>query len=249
MPLYEGVHAHPDGESTVARMAATAAEYEFDGIVVRNHSDATADWNAGTQDSSVEDGEFAERIHEEYGVDVVDAIEIRADNPETASGHVGNYRPKHTILGLHGGTNKLNRFAVENERVDVLAHPMRDRGDFNHVLAKAAVENSVRVEFDLSRVLRMDGGPRVQALSDLRKLREIIEQYDVPFVVSANPRSHLQVRAPRELAAVGQAIGFSKDQILQGLEEWEVLAERNRERMSDEFIAPGVKRGKYEEKS
>jgi len=243
MPLYEGVHAHPDGDSTVARMAATAAAYEFDGVVVRNHSDATIDWDAD------DPGACPERIAEEYDVDVVDAIEIRADNPEVAAGHLGNYRPKHTVLALHGGTNALNRFAVEQARVDVLAHPMRGQGDFNHVLAKAAVEHDVRVEFDLSRVLRNDGGPRVQALQDLRKLRELVEKYDVPYVVSANPRSHLQLRAPRELAAVGQSIGFSDEQIRGGLEEWANLAERNRERLSDEFIAPGVERGRYEEES
>ena len=239
MALYEGVHARPDGDSTVARMAATAAEYEFDGVVVRNHSDATPDW----------DGTDANRICEEYGVDVVEGIEIRAENPEVAAGHLGNYRPKYTVLALHGGTNELNRFAVEQERVDVLAHPMRAQGDFNQVLAKAAVEHDTRVEFDFSRVLRADGGPRVQALQDLRKLRELVEKYDVPYVVSANPTSHLQLRAPRDLAAVGQAVGFSKDQIRRGLAEWATLAERNRERLSDEFIGPGVKRGRHEEES
>ncbi|UPW00632.1 ribonuclease P [Halorussus gelatinilyticus] len=234
MPRYEGVHAHPDGDSTAARFAATAARYGFDGVVVRNHSDSTPDYDP-------------ERVAAEYDVDVVDAIEIRAENPDVAAGHVGNYRPKHTILALHGGTNALNRFAVESDRVDVLAHPMRGRGDFNHVLAKAAADHGTRVEFDLSRVLRDDGGPRVQALQDLRKLREIVTQYDAPYVVSANPTSHLQLRAPRELVAVGEAIGFSEEQIRQGLGEWAALAERNRERLSDEFIAPGVKRGRYEE--
>jgi len=236
MPRYEGVHAHPDGDSTVARMAATAAEYEFDGVVVRNHSDARAEYDA-------------ERVADEYGVDVVEAIELRAENPEVAAGHVGNYRPKVTILAVHGGTNALNRFAVEHERVDVLAHPMAGRGDFNHVLAKAAAENGVRVEFDLSRVLRADGGPRVQAIQDLRKLREIVTHYDAPFVVSARPTSHLQVRAPRELVAVGESVGFSADQIRAGLREWAALAERNRERRSDAFIGPGVERGRYEEES
>jgi len=129
----------------------------------------------------------------------------------------------------------------------VLAHPMAGRGDFNHVLAKAAAEHGTRVEFDLARVLRDDGGPRVQALQDLRKLREIVTQYDAPYVVSANPTSHLQLRAPRELVAVGEAIGFSEEEIRRGLAEWAAVAERNRERMSDEFIAPGVKRGRYEE--
>ncbi|PSP55458.1 ribonuclease P [Halobacteriales archaeon QS_1_67_19] len=234
MSVYEAVHAHPDGDSTAARFAATAADYQFDGVVVRNHSGATADYDP-------------ERIADAYGVDVVEAIEIRAADPTAASGHVGNYRPDHTVLAVHGGSNALNRFAVESDRVDVLAHPMAGDGDFNHVLAKAAVEHDVRVEFNFASVLRDDGGPRVQALQDLRKLRELIEKYEVPYVVSADPHSHLQLRAPRELAAVGEAIGFDADQIRTGLEEWSVIAERNRERRSDEFIAQGVKRGRYEE--
>ncbi|WP_458188977.1 RNase P subunit p30 family protein [Haladaptatus sp. NG-WS-4] len=232
--MHESVHAVPDGESTVARFAATAAEYGFDGIVVRNHGDSRAEFDA-------------EKVREAYDVDVVAGLEIRADDPSQASGHVGNYRPKTTILLLHGGTAKLNRFAVEEGRIDVLAHPMRGRGDFNHVLAKAAAENGVRVEFNLSRVLRADGGQRVQAIQDLRKLRELVTKYDAPFVVSADPSSHLQLRGPRELLAVGERIGFTNGQIEDGLREWGRLAERNRERQSDDFIAPGVKRGRYEE--
>jgi ribonuclease P/MRP protein subunit RPP1 len=234
--MYEAVHARPDGDSTVARLAATAAEYGFDGVVVRNHGNARVD-----DDVDFEDAATA------YDVDVVDGLEIHADDPSQASGHVGNFRPKTTVLLLHGGTKTLNRFAVEEERLDVLAHPMRGRGDFNHVLAKAAAENGVRVEFDFSRVLRTDGGPRVQALQDLRKLRELVTKYDAPFVVSADARSHLQLRAPRELLAVGEAIGFSREQVETGLCEWGRVAKRNRERRSDEFIATGVKRGRYEE--
>ena len=232
--MYEAVRAWPDGESTVSRFADTAGRYGYDGVVVRSRSDARPDYDA-------------DAVSEDAGIDVVDGIEIAADDPSRASGHVGNFRPKCTLLLVRGGSPTLNRFAVEEERVDVLARPMADRGDFNHVLARAAVEHGVRVEFDLSRVLRADGGPRVQALSDLRKLREIVDYYDAPYVVSADPGSHLQLRAPRELLAVGEVIGFDRGAIERGLAEWGRLAERNRERRSDAFIGPGVKRGKYEE--
>jgi ribonuclease P/MRP protein subunit RPP1 len=232
--MYEAVHAWPDGDATVARQARTAADYGYDGVVVRNHSDAKAEYDA----KSVADA---------TGVDVVDGIEIRADDPQQASGYVGNYREKRTLVIIHGGTNALNRFAVEQDRVDVLAHPMVGDGDFNHVLARAAKENGVRVEFNLSRVLRASGGRRVQALQSLRKLRELVEQYDAPYVVSADPTSHLDVRAPRELAAVGQMVGFDPEDVTDGLREWGRLAERNREIRSETFIEPGVERGRYEE--
>jgi len=57
--MYEAVYAHPDGKSTVARFAKRAADYGFEGVVVRNHADARAAYDP-------------ERIREEYGIDVVE---------------------------------------------------------------------------------------------------------------------------------------------------------------------------------
>ncbi len=223
--MYEGVHAHPDGRSTAARLAKTAAAYGYEGVVIRNHGDVQAEYEP-------------QRIGERYGIDVVPGIEIRADDPGRASGLVGNHRSKRAIVCVHGGS--LNRFAVEQPAVDVLAHPMCE-GDVNHVLAKAAAENGVHLEFNLARVLRAEGGERVQTIQGLRKLRELTEKYDVPYVVSADARSHLQVRAPRELIAVGEVIGLDRDAIAAGLEAWRELAERNRSRRSDSIVEPGVR--------
>ena len=231
--MYEAVHAHPDGESTVARMAATAADYGFSGVVVRNHGDAAAEFDAGA-------------VGAEYDVDVVDGVEIRAADPAQASGYLGSHRPHTTVLVLHGGSTALNQFAVRQKRVDVLAHPMRD-GDLNHVLVRAAKEHGVRLEVNLGRVLRSSGGRRVRALSGLRKLRELIEAYDAPFVVSADPASHLEMRAPRELLAVAEVVGFDREAIEEGLAEWGRIAAANRERGDPDFVEPGVRRGRYEE--
>jgi len=227
--MFEGVHVDPDGDSSVERVARTAAEYGFDGIVVRNHGDELPSFDPDT-------------VAETHGIDVVQGVEIRAEDPSRASGFVGNHRETKTIVAVHGGTNSINRFAVEQPAVDVLAHPMADDGDVNHVLAKAAAKNGVRFEFSLSRVLRTDGGQRVQALRGLRKLRELVETYDAPYVVSADPRSHLHLRAPRDLIAVGETIGFEAEQIESGLAEWGRLVERNRRRQSDSFVEPGVYR-------
>ncbi|MDG5778108.1 RNase P subunit p30 family protein [Haloarculaceae archaeon H-GB2-1] len=232
--MYDAVHARPDGDSTVARLAVTAAEYGFDGIVVRNHGDALPDYDP-------------ERISDASGVDVVDGVEVRASDPTRAAGFVGNHRDRATIVAVHGGDVATNRFAVEQAAVDVLAHPMAGDGDFNHVMAKAAAENGVRVEFSLRAVLRSEGGRRVRALGDLRKLRELVTEYDVPYVVSADATSHHHLRAPRELRALGEVIGFSAEQITAGLQEWGRLAERNRDLQSDEFVEPGVWRGSRRE--
>lgn len=236
---YEGVRAYPDGESTAARFALTASEYDFSGIVVRNAPE-TGVFDGGDEPNK-------EQIADEYGIDIVDAVEIHVEDPSAASARVKDRREEHTVIVVRG-SRALNRFACEEPRVDVLARPMAD-GDVNHVLARAAKRNGVRFEFDFGRVLRLSGGRRVQALSDLRKLREIVSYYDAPYVVSATPETHLQMRAPRELLALGEVIGFSREQAKRGLAEWGRLAARNRERLSESFIEPGVKNGRYEENS
>ena len=232
--MYEAVHAHPDGDSTVSRFAREAARAGFDGVVVRSRG-------------ALDDGDAA-AVAERVGEDVVDAVEIVADDPESASGAVGNFRRKHTVVCVRGGSDRLNRFAVEQPRVDVLTRPTAGGGDFNHVLARAARDNGVRVEFDFGPLLRADGGRRVRALKRTRKLRDLVRAYDAPFVVSANPRSHLQMRAPRELRALGEAVGFEGDEIEAGLREWGRLAARNRERTSEAFVEPGVRLGRYDER-
>ena len=226
--MYEAVYAHPDGDSTVARHALTAADSDYDGIVVRNHGDEPVEYDA-------------DAITDAYGVDVAAGVEVRAEDPSRASGFVGNYRSDRTVVVVHGGDRRINRFAVEQASVDVLAHPMREDGDFNHVLANAAADNGVRVEFDFGPVLRESGGSRVRAIKELRKLRELVADAGAPFVVSAAPHSHLQVRAPRDLVAVGETIGFDADTVREGLAEWGRVVERNRDRQSDAVIEPGVR--------
>lgn len=229
--MYEAVHAHPDGSATVARLAKTAADYGYEGVVVRNHGDQAAEYDPAA-------------VRERYGIDVVEGIEIRTDDVGQASGLVGNYRSKRDVVCVHGGS--LNRFAVEQSKVDVLAHPTRD-GDVNHVLAKAAAENGVHFEFNFARVLGADGGPRVQAIGGLRKLWELVETYDAPYVVSADPVSHLALRAPRELSALGETVGLDREDIQAGLEAWGEIADRNRRRRSESFIQPGVRIDEHEE--
>ncbi|SEH40995.1 ribonuclease P/MRP protein subunit RPP1 [Halopenitus malekzadehii] len=229
--MYEAVQAYPAGDSTVARLASTAARLGYSGLVIRTRSASRA-----MEPTAIGD---------EYGIDVVTGVEIDADDPSAASGSVGNFRPDFTVLTLRGGSNALNRFAVESDRIDVLSKPMAGRGDVNHVLVKAAADHGVALEFDLGPVLRATGGRRVQALSDLRKLREIVDHYDAPYVVSATAASHLELRAPRELRAVGEAIGFDADAIDDGLRAWKRIAERNRHRLSESFVEPGVRRGRY----
>lgn len=227
---YEAVTAHPVGETTAARFTVAAADAGFDGVVVR------------TREASYD----PDALGADLGVDVATGVEIDAD-PGEASGVVDRVRERFDVVAVLGGTPARNRFAVENDRVDVLAAPLRADGDLNHVLARAARDHDTRIEVNLGPVLRSAGGERVRRLQRLRKLRELVDYYDAPVVVSGRPANHLQLRAPRELVAVGEAVGFDPATIRAGLAEWGRVVTESRRRRSESFISPGVQRVKCEE--
>lgn len=228
---YEAVEAYPEGEATVDRYARTLSRYGYQGLIVR------------TQDADFD----ADGVAERRDIDVVPAVEFAPTDPSVLSGRLGAVRSEYSLLLVQGGSERLNRFVVEQNRVDVLTRPFVNEGDVNHVMINAAKKHDVRIEFDFGPVLRASGGPRVRHLKNLRKLRELVEDGGAPFVISTRPASQFHLRAPRELAAIGQEIGFAEEQVLGGLSEWGRLVARNRERLSGEFIAPGVRHGRYEE--
>lgn len=232
--MYEAVHVAPDGDSAIEDAAVTAATWGFDGIVIRNHGDATATYHG-------------ESIQAVADIDIVDGIELRADDPSRLTGYLGNHRAQTTIIVVHGGREAVNRFAVNQPRVDVLAHPTHGDAAVDEVLVRTAASNNVRLEFNFARVLRATGGSRVRAIAQLRKLRELVDDADAPFVVTADPFSHLHLRAPRELMAVGEVLEFSREEIETGLVEWHRIATTNRERLADDYVEPGVRRGEYSE--
>ncbi|MDZ7850566.1 MAG: RNase P subunit p30 family protein [Halodesulfurarchaeum sp.] len=226
--MYDAVHVESEATTTPGRFALTVSRAGFDGMVVRNCQSAMVDVDASV-------------LADRYQIDVVRGIEITARDKATASGAIGNRRPEAEILLVRGRDPELNRFAVESPRVDVLADPMGGDGDVNHVIAEAAARNGVAFEVNLGPVLRESGGTRVRAIRRLRKLRELIEDANAPFVVSGAPRTHLEVRGPRELLAVGEQIGFDREQIRAGLETWGQIAERTRKRRDPSQVAPGVR--------
>lgn len=224
--MYEAVHTPADDQQSLAAVAETAAGVGYDGLVVR-------------------DGEAT--LPERDDLDLVPGATVDAD-PETASGQVHARRGETTVLCLRGGTPGRNRFAVEEPRVDVLASPVDpdEPFPFDHVLARAAARNGVRVEFDLGPVLRETGGRRVRVVSALTRLRDLVETYDAPHVVTAGAASGLELRGPRALAAVGETVGLGRAFVEEGLREWGQIAARNRDRASEDWVMPGVRRGRYD---
>ena len=203
--MYEFVHSAPETRTTPARMALTAAQAGYDAVVLRNHTGA--------------DEYPSFEVPDDPPVPVDEGVEVRAENVEEMHERVRRAEGDAQVVAVHGGDEKINRAAVD-AGVDLLAHPNRGRGtSFDHVLAREAAERGVAVELSLAPVLRASGGERVEAIRDLHTTLKLVRKYDTPFVVSADPHTHLQVRAPRETHALARLVGIEDDEFERATQE------------------------------
>jgi ribonuclease P/MRP protein subunit RPP1 len=191
------VHSRPDGESTIEELTALAKHFGYTGLAITNHSNnGVAPMAAGTEDFEIFRG-----------------IEIVATSPSKLHGLIGKYRKNVDVLIVHGGNEDINRAAVENPNVDILAHPQMGRhSGLNHILAKSASENNVAIEFNLDAIIKGRGGRRVQTLSNFRTNLNIARKYDVPMILTSNASSYFDLRAPREMIAIAGLFGMNKDE-------------------------------------
>jgi ribonuclease P/MRP protein subunit RPP1 len=218
------VHSRPDGESTIEELTTLAKHFGYSGLAITNHSNTgVAPMASATEDFEIFRG-----------------IEIVATNPQKLHGLIGKYRKNVDVLIVHGGNEKINRAAVENPNVDVLAHPQMGRhSGLNHVLAKSANENNVAIEFNLDAIIKGRGGRRVQTLSNFRTNLNIARKYDLPMLLTSSASSYFDLRAPREMIAIAGLFGMGKDEAVSALSLTTERIIKNK-RSKPGFIREGV---------
>ncbi|MDD4496754.1 MAG: ribonuclease P protein component 3 [Methanosarcinaceae archaeon] len=224
-----GVHPAPEGENSPEELVALAKHLGYSGLAFVPHSDQLSPGLPFIPS----DGDFEV-------FKCIRGIELVEENPSKLHGLIGKFRKKVDVLAVHGGSEKVNRAAVENSGVDILNHPSPEMGrGLNQVLAKAAGENEVAIGLSLSALLYSRGFRRVRLLSEYRATLELARKYEVSIVLSSDAMSCFDLRAPREMAAIAELFGMEEDEALASLSTVPtgILA---RNRPSAGYVRPGV---------
>lgn len=145
--------------------------------------------------------------------DLVRGIEIHEENPAKLHSLISRYSRKANFVIVQGGLDKLNRSALETADIDILSLPFgtKDSG-FDHVIAKAAADKRVALEFDVGSLIRYRGGKRVHAMSELKQRLMLARKFEVQIVLTSGARSIYDIRGPRELMALASLFGMTKEE-------------------------------------
>jgi len=179
---------------------------------------------------------------ENSGLDFVSRVDLAPKNVSELLRMLRKFRRKFELIGVLCRYKDVARCAARDRRVDLLCFPYVGRRFFDEAEAELASSSLASLEIDMTPVIEFEGIKRIRLLSVLRMEIEIAFDYDVPVVISSGAYSEHLMRKPREYAALASLFDMPYEKALKCISEIpESIVFRNREKLSPNYIAPGIR--------
>jgi RNase P/RNase MRP subunit p30 len=178
------------------------------------------------------------------GVDFVSRVDVRPRNPDELLNQLRRLRRKFEVICVFCETKEVARQAAKDRRVDLLNFPLFDfrRRFFDRAEAELACGGCAGFEVDIKPLLLLEGPARVRLLGSLRREAAVAVEFRLPVVVSSGVSETSLMRKPREMAVVASLFGLEGVPALDAVStNPNMLVERNREKLSRGFVAPGIR--------
>jgi ribonuclease P/MRP protein subunit RPP1 len=176
-------------------------------------------------------------------VDLATRVNFSPRTPNELLQSLRHFRRKFEIVAMRCHTKDVARQAAKDRRVDLLqfsATNLRKRF-FDKAEAELASQALSSLEIELAPILQLTSFSRVRLLSSLRREVATAERFKVPITISSGATDELLMRGPRDYAALTSLFDMPISSALRALSEtpW-VTVERNRKKLSADYVAPGI---------
>jgi len=121
--------------------------------------------------------------------------------------------------------------------VDILTD-VANGDQFDHVMCKLAVKNSVSIEFRFLDLLQSYSKTRSRLLANFIRNAGLVRKFGVPFVVTSGAMSKWDMRSPHDLMIFGRILGFQDPELKNAMSS--ALVEENRKKLSGKKVMQGV---------
>lgn len=176
-------------------------------------------------------------------VDLATRVNFSPRTPNELLHSLRRFRRKFEIVAVRCHTKDVARQAAKDRRVDLLQFSVTNlrKRFFDKAEAELASQALSSLEIELAPILQLTSFSRVRLLSSLRREAATAERAKVPITLSSGAADELFMRRPRDYAALTTLFDLPMSSALRALSEnpW-VTVERNRKKLSADYVAPGV---------
>jgi len=180
----------------------------------------------------------------ENDIDLATRVDLRPSSPNELMRDLRKLRRKFALIAVICSNKNAARQAAKDHRVDLLNFPSVDHRNrfFDMAEAELASNSSASLEIDTEPLLALEGPPRIRLLSCLRKETIIADSFNVPVIISSGTTRPELLRKPQDSTALTHLFDMDKQAALNALSTNAVtLVKRNREKLSPDFVAPGIR--------
>ena len=180
----------------------------------------------------------------QVGIDFVTRADYKPRNQEDLMRFLRKFRRKLEIISIICDQKEVSRQAAKDHRVDLINFPSLDyhKRFFDRAEAELASCTHTALEVDTKSILVLEGPSRVRLLSSLRREVTIAKEFHVPVVISSGATELQHTRMPRDLGSIAYLIGLSETEALDSVSTIpSAIVERNREKLTSNFVAPGIR--------
>ena len=177
-------------------------------------------------------------------IDLVTRVNFTPKTPRELLHDLRRFRRKFEVVSITCKSKSVARHAAKDRRVDILSFPVTDmrKRFFDHAEAELASKALSCLEIEMAPLLSLTGFLRIRLLSRLRREVAIAKRFKVPVAISSGATSEYLMRRPHDYAALSTLFDMSLPHALRALSENPIaIVERNREKLSPDYIAPGIR--------
>jgi ribonuclease P/MRP protein subunit RPP1 len=154
------------------------------------------------------------------------------------------YRRKFEVIAVRCDTKDIARQAAKDRRVDLLQFSVTSlrKRFFDEAEAELASQALAYLEIELAPMLQLTSFSRVLLLSRLRKEVATAARFKVPVTISSGATDELFMRGAHDYAALTTLFDMQSASALGALSDnpWSIV-ERNRKKLSADYVAPGIR--------
>ena len=177
-------------------------------------------------------------------IDLVKRVNLSPKTPGELLRDLRRLRRKFEVISVTCTSKGVARQAAKDRRVDLLHFPATDlrKRFFDRAEAELASKALSSLEIEMAPLLLLTGFPRVRLLSRLRREVETAERFKVPITISSGATNEYLMRGPHDYAALTILFGMPVPSALCALSENPAaIVERNREKLSPDYVSPGIR--------
>lgn len=164
---------------------------------------------------------------------------------------ITNLKHNFDIIIGYGGLNSVNRFFIEQTKIDILQDPQNSfhkiKIDFihhfnsglNHILCKIAKQNDISLYFSLN----FSSGKKLNISKEIARINQNIkfaQKYSIPFYINFTISKDNQIKEDKEIEKILSIFDISSKSINNNKNVLSQIISKNYNKKSPKFITKGI---------